>query len=196
MTSLPKGVAGEVLDATHCDANWIGFGFAAIDPAGRVHETDFKDVYTSDACKRALNILFRSSLATDLKTPALPAVHDLLLAHHGNAGNCFDEPDVVPHAASEAVRVTREMVAPKKIRSVEPVYPESARLNRDSGIVILESQINTNGCVTAMRILKPLTPELTSAALISLSQWRFTPALSDGKPVDVIYNLTVNFKLK
>jgi len=39
-----------------------------------------------------------------------------------------------------------------------------------------------------------VTPELNSAALLALSQWQFEPGKVDGQAVDVIYDLTINFK--
>jgi hypothetical protein len=29
---------------------------------------------------------------------------------------------------------------------------------------------------------------------MAVSSWKFTPGYLDGKPVDVIFNLTINFK--
>ena len=121
---------------------------------------------------------------------------DILLVHRGKTDNCLDEDDVEPDALLETLRVGGDVVAPKKIRSVEPAYPESERANRVSGIIILQTSINKKGCVGSIQILKPLTPPLNTSAIVAASQWRFTPAMLDGKTVDVVYNLTINFKLK
>jgi len=196
MRNLPKGAAEEVIDATKCDGDWIGFATAEVDRAGRIVDADANKLWGSDRCKRALHVLLRASLATPRGMPRSGRVADLLLAHHGAADNCFDEVDVDPNVPGEPVKVGHDVTAPKKIKSVEPVYPESARADRESGIIIFEANINRNGCVTAIRILKPLSPRLNNSALLALSQWRFTPGLLDGKPVDVVYNLTINFKLK
>jgi TonB family protein len=198
MTNLPKGVADEVMQATGCNGDWIGFGVVAVDRAARVRDVSLNNVAQTDGCRRALKVLLRTSFATNLASSPPPnfATNDILLVHKGKTDNCFDEGDVVPNGPTEAVRVSPEVTAPKKVRSVEPVYPETERVARISGIVIIELHINTHGCVEAMQILKPLTPALNSAALVALSQWRFTPGIIDGKPVDVLYNLTLNFKLK
>ena len=39
-------------------------------------------------------------------------------------------------------------------------------------------------------------PVLSRAAVVALSQWQFLPGYLDGKPVDVIFALTVNFKTR
>jgi periplasmic protein TonB len=37
---------------------------------------------------------------------------------------------------------------------------------------------------------------LDQAALDAVRQWKFEPATRAGEPVDVYYNLTVNFRLE
>jgi len=198
MTGLPKGVADEVIQATGCNGEWLGFAAAAVDRAGRVRDVNVKEAAQTDACRRALNVLIRTSLAQDLASspPPLFAANDILLVHKGKTDGCLDEGDVVPDAPAEPLRVSPQITPPKKLNSVEPLYPESERLARISGIIILETHINAHGCVEAIKILKPLTAALNTSAIVAVSQWRFAPALLDGKPVDVIYNLTINFKLK
>jgi TonB family protein len=196
MEDLPKGMTEEVMAAERCDGRWVGIGAAQADRAGRIRATDLSKLVASDGCRRALDILVKSSLASDVSISSGLTANNLLFAHGGGAiGSCLDEPDVAVLANPKRVRAGGAVVAPKKVSSVNPVYPESARLARESGIVILETHINANGCITSARILKPLTPLLNTSALLAVSQWRFTPGTLDGHPVDVIYNLTINFKL-
>jgi TonB family protein len=62
-------------------------------------------------------------------------------------------------------------------------------------LVIVESVISTNGCVRSIRLLEQSPyPDINGAAVMALSQWKFRPGYLDNKPVDVIFNLTVNFK--
>jgi len=35
-----------------------------------------------------------------------------------------------------------------------------------------------------------------ATAVEAIQQWKFEPALCDGKPVAVYYNLTINFRLE
>ena len=39
-------------------------------------------------------------------------------------------------------------------------------------------------------------PPLDQAAVDAVKRWKFKPATLNGKPVDVYYNLTVNFRLQ
>ena len=144
---------------------------------------------------RALDVLLRSSLARHVSMSSAFTANNILLVHAASADLCIDEP-AVTGATEAAFRPEAVIMPPKKISSVEPVYPESSRLARVTGIVIIESIISPTGCLHSLKILKPLTPELNTSALIAVSQWRFSPGMLDGKPVDVIYNLTVNYKLR
>ncbi len=46
-----------------------------------------------------------------------------------------------------------------------------------------------------MQVLKPLPFGLDQAAVDAVRRWKFKPGTLNGQPVDVIFNLTVNFKL-
>jgi TonB family C-terminal domain len=96
--------------------------------------------------------------------------------------------------ATNAVRVGGDVKAPVVLKRVEPVYVEEARKARISGIVIVEVVIDRTGHVTDGVVLKPLA-FLSDSALDAVKQWVFAPGTLNGSPVDVIFNLTVNFKL-
>jgi TonB family protein len=85
--------------------------------------------------------------------------------------------------------------APVAIVHVNPIYPEEARQARISGIVILETVIDRNGVVKDVRVRKPLPFGLSEAAVDAVKQWTFKPGTLNGEAVDVVFNLTMNFKL-
>jgi TonB family protein len=97
--------------------------------------------------------------------------------------------------APQALRVGGEVKAPIVLVRTEPAYTEEARRDRISGITIVEVLIGKDGLVKDAMVLKPLPDGLSEAALDAVRQWRFKPATLHGEPVDVIFNLTVNFKL-
>ena len=109
------------------------------------------------------------------------------------AGTTFPRPSRPPFTT--ALRVGGDVKAPVILSKVEPMYSEEARRARISGIVILEALIDKNGNVTDINVLKPLPFGLDQAAVDAVKQWKFKPALKDGQPVDVAFNLTVNFKI-
>lgn len=93
------------------------------------------------------------------------------------------------------MRVGGDVQAPVAIRRVDPVYTEIARKARVEGFVVIEAIIDRQGNVTDARVLRPLPMGLDNAALNAVRQWKFKPGALNGRPVPVIYVLTVNFKL-
>jgi TonB family protein len=92
------------------------------------------------------------------------------------------------------VRVGGSVRAPVLISRVEPQFTEAARKAHISGIVIVEVIIDRRGEVREAKVLKPLPFGLDQAALDAVKQWKFRPGTLEGTPVDVIFNLTVNFR--
>jgi protein TonB len=84
--------------------------------------------------------------------------------------------------------------APQKVRHVAPAYPPIAQAARVSGVVILEALIAEDGSVRDLKVLKSV-PLLDAAAADAVRQWRFTPTLLNGVPVQVIMSVTVAFTL-
>ncbi|MEA2235690.1 MAG: hypothetical protein QOC81_414 [Thermoanaerobaculia bacterium] len=93
------------------------------------------------------------------------------------------------------LRVGGDVRAPIVINRVEPSYTEAAKKSRIHGIVILEVIIDRTGVVKDAQVLKPLPFGLDQAAVDAVKQWRFKPGTLNGQPVDVIFNLTLNFRL-
>jgi len=94
------------------------------------------------------------------------------------------------------VRIAPPVEAPVVVARVEPHYPEQYRRARVSGIVILEAALSEAGAIENVGVLKSLAPGMDMAALDAVRQWKFKPAVQDGKPVASLFNLTINFKLK
>lgn len=93
------------------------------------------------------------------------------------------------------MRVAGDVQAPVLVRRVEPSYPEIARRSRTRGVVVIEAIIDREGNVTDARILRGLPMGLDHEALEAVHQWKFKPALLNGRPVPVVFTLTVNFQL-
>jgi protein TonB len=85
---------------------------------------------------------------------------------------------------------------PVKISAPSPLYPEAARRARITGAVILECTIDKAGRVNEVKILRGLPLGLTEAAVDAVKKWRFKPSTLNGKPVEVLYVLTVRFNLQ
>lgn len=90
-----------------------------------------------------------------------------------------------------------EIAPPQLLRSVQPVYPADGKKEKIAGLVILSAEIGTDGAVRGVNVLQGLSHGLTEAAVDAVKQWKFKPALdARGKPVAVLYTLTINFKLE
>lgn len=92
--------------------------------------------------------------------------------------------------------VEGDVKAPEKFSYPQPQYTEAALKARLQGIVIVQTTIDRQGNVTYIKVLKGLPMGLNEEATKAIKQWKFKPATLNGKPVEVLYNLTVNFRLK
>ena len=101
-------------------------------------------------------------------------------------------PDAPP--PPQAVRVGGQIKEPKKLKTVNPTYPDIAKQARVQGVVILECTISPQGKVTDVKILRGI-PLLDAAAVEAVKQWVYSPTLLNGVPVPVIMTVTVNFRL-
>jgi len=93
------------------------------------------------------------------------------------------------------IRAKGDIKPPKLIKKVEPVYPDEARKNDIQGVVILEATTDTEGRVEKVKILRSI-PELNQAAEDAVKQWVYEPFVINGKPIGLVFTVTVNFKLK
>ena len=95
---------------------------------------------------------------------------------------------------NQRVRVGGDIKEPKKVKDVKPAYPEDAKNAGIQGIVILETIIGTDGSIQEAKILRGVA-QLDKAALDAVMQWKYTPTLLNGEPVEVIMTVTVTFTL-
>jgi len=90
--------------------------------------------------------------------------------------------------------VSRGVVPASPIERVSPIYPLLAQSHGIAGDVILDATISQTGSVRKVTIISgPAT--LTNAAVVAVRRWRFSPAVLNGKPVEVQQRITITFKL-
>jgi TonB family protein len=85
---------------------------------------------------------------------------------------------------------------PRLLREVRADYTDEARRANLSGEVVLEIVVRRDGSVGDVKILQRLGSGLDQRAVQAVRQWRFSPARMKGTPVDVIVEVSVEFKLR
>lgn len=113
----------------------------------------------------------------------------------------FEDPGLtLPTAPPEPeptgpVRTGSGLTPPVRTHYVKPEYTEIARRARVQGTVIVEAIIDTDGNVRETKVLKGLSMGLSAEAVKAVQQWKFEQSTLNGKPVEVIYVLTVHYSL-
>jgi TonB family protein len=97
---------------------------------------------------------------------------------------------------SEPVRIGGNIRPPRKLKDVKPVYPAAMREAGLSGTVPIQAIIDGEGTVSSVRVLSAqVHPDFAIAAVDAVRQWRFTPTLLNGAPVEVVMTVSVRFDL-
>lgn len=101
-----------------------------------------------------------------------------------------------PVAKAVAAARSRE-ASPIASSQVMPKYPASALRAGDTGTVLVLATLDRNGVPTEVSLDdRSGNRELDRAALQAVRQWRFQPALRDGKPVATTVRVPVEFALE
>lgn len=83
---------------------------------------------------------------------------------------------------------------PRKLKHLDPVYPELGLQARVSALVILECEVDTQGKVTSVKILRG-HPIFDEAAVKAVQKWEYAPALLEGTPTPIVRTVTIDFSL-
>ena len=92
-------------------------------------------------------------------------------------------------------RVGSGVSAPKVLYQPDPEYSEEARKAKYQGTVLLWLIVDPSGRPRDVRVSRSLGMGLDEKAVEAVKQWKFEPALKDGRPVAVQINVEVNFRL-
>jgi TonB family protein len=96
---------------------------------------------------------------------------------------------------SGGIHVDPDTQQRRLVQSVLPVYPDVAKQAGIEGSVRVKAYIGKDGTVQSLKVVSG-PPALVDAAAEAVRQWRYQPTLVDGKPVNVITTVTVDFRLK
>jgi periplasmic protein TonB len=150
---------------------------AKAEPAPAKAEPERKPAPTPEPA--AILALPEASLAVDKPAPSKPEAKAPPVK-----AEAVTEP---PAKAGDIVPLQNVDVEPQLIKSVQPVYPESARRFRVEGMVVVNMLISETGEVIDARTVRGIKgyPAFEKAAESAVRKWTFRPAIKDGVPVKV-----------
>ncbi len=85
--------------------------------------------------------------------------------------------------------------APRAVYTPDPDYSEEARKAKYQGVVVLWLIVGPDGRPRDMHVTRSLGMGLDQKAMEAVRQWKFEPAMMQGKPVAVQISVEVNFRL-
>jgi TonB family protein len=106
----------------------------------------------------------------------------------------YDPPPTSPNPSSSP-QAGGHISAPQLIFSVEPEFTEAARKAHFAANVTVSLVVDVNGKATEMHVDKPVGYGLDQRAIEEVAQYKFKPAMQNGKPVSASMNIEVNFQI-
>jgi TonB family protein len=85
---------------------------------------------------------------------------------------------------------------PTLLSRVDPQYTDEARSAKFQGTVIVRAEIGPDGVPRNIGVQRSLGMGLDERAIEAVRQWRFNPAMLDGKPISVNATIEVNFRMQ
>ncbi len=102
---------------------------------------------------------------------------------------------VADDSTPKRIRVSGNVQAAKVLKMVRPVYPPEAKAARVQGTVRMQAVIGKEGDVLGLTLLMAPSPELARSAMDAVNQWKYTPTLLNGAPVEIQTMVDVNYTL-
>ena len=87
-----------------------------------------------------------------------------------------------------------QALPPRVIESTPAPYTESARAEGIEGSVVLMVLVRRDGSVGAASVSEGLEESLDQSALRAVNEWKFAPALRNGRTVEVVLEVEVEFR--
>ncbi len=102
-----------------------------------------------------------------------------------------------PTQANDPIyKIGDNISAPQIIHSVEAQFTTEARRAKYQGVCLIGLIVNAQGNPVNVHVVRPLGMGLDQKAIKAVRQYKFRPAMKDGKtPVPVQITIEVNFRL-
>lgn len=86
--------------------------------------------------------------------------------------------------------------AAKLVNKIQPIYPGNAKSAGVQGTVVLHAVIGKDGKPLSLRVMNgQIDPDLARSAVEAVNQWRYTPTLLNGEPIEVDTTINVVYSL-
>lgn len=122
---------------------------------------------------------------------SLGKIQETLTVDGGKEGSGASETPAVP----QRIRVSGNVQAAKIVKMVRPSYPPEAKQARVQGTVRMRAVIGKDGDVVGLTLLMSPSAELARSAMDAVNQWKYTPTLLNGNPIEVQTEVDVNYTL-
>lgn len=124
-----------------------------------------------------------------------PKIAELDMSSFGDPGRLLSENIEFQGIPSPVSPGDGTIDPPKLVKRRKPKFPHGAHYYGITGALVVEVIVNADGTIRSPRVVTPLAaPTLSYAALEAVRRWQFEPARVGARPIDVVFNLTVNYK--
>lgn len=113
-------------------------------------------------------------------------------AHH-KPGQFENEEPALPKDG-QVLPLTQVTMDGKVIEGLQPKYPQEALTRRIRGTIALHVILEKDGTVKKVEVISG-HPVFAQAAVDAVTQWKYQPTVSDGRPVEVDTLMYVKFAL-
>ena len=95
-----------------------------------------------------------------------------------------------------AIRVSSGVADGLKTHDVAPKYPMTARQYGIQGDFVLRAMIEKNGDLGGICIIRALGAGLDESAVNAVRQWKYRPYILNGKPVEVVTAIKIQYFIR
>ena len=97
--------------------------------------------------------------------------------------------------ATGMARISGAVSGSHRVKFVEPIFPDSAKIGHKEGSVVLHAVIDRYGHVRSLLPTSAADPDFVISAIVAVRQWTYRPYLLNGVATDVETTITVNFRV-
>jgi TonB family protein len=188
-------------------ASLLRLATSMVTPAGRAiyaRETHAIGVFDANILEeRIMRLTMDAPKASRMQKAAMAAVATCALLVGAGTATALSF-DVTPQEGAAQSRtqekiykVGGEVSAPKLNHSVDATYPKNERRKGKTGttIVVCSLVVDSDGLPRDIKIKKSAGSDFDASAMDAVRQYKFDPAMRQGKPVAVAVTIEVNFRL-